>query len=74
MGRQKDFKVLSLRGTEVVTTSSVTHLCNHPGCWKFIEPGEKLISLRNDNLSIRVECAEAWCDRNGVEAMFKEKV
>lgn len=63
-------KTLMLKGTEKVRESSLSHLCNHNNCWKYIKPGDKYIEDSGRTYTIHVACAENWCNANGIEARY----
>ena len=68
------FKPLDLSGRNKgkVMRSSLDHMCNMDGCWKYIDAGETMI--RWNTFDLHVACARAWCTTRGVEENYEEMV
>lgn len=68
------FKPLDLSGRNKgrVMRSSMDHMCNMDGCWKYIDAGT--VMIRWNTFDMHVGCAKDWCARNRVEEDYDEMV
>ena len=71
MSGQFRFSPLNLKGNERPKISTVEHLCNLPGCFKYIEPGEWMV--RWGSFDLHADCAARWCDDRGIGHRYAEK-
>lgn len=71
MSAQHRFSPLNLKGNERPRISATDHLCNLPGCFKYIDAGDWMI--RWGSFDLHVNCAEQWCNQNGKEPNYDTK-
>ena len=71
MSAQHRFSPLNLKGNERPRVSTTDHLCNLPGCFRYIDAGDWMI--RWGSFDLHVDCAEKWCGQNGKEANYDPK-
>lgn len=67
---QTRFQPLRLRGNEKPRTAPIDRLCNAQGCNHYIDAGDQMI--RWGSFDLHIECAIAWCEKNGVEYRYVE--
>lgn len=69
---QYRYSTLALKGKEKPMVSSMDHLCNLPGCFKYINAGDWMVRVKSGGYDLHVDCAEKWCNEHGIDANYKE--
>lgn len=59
--------VKGVKGRKVFTTN-FDQLCTLPGCYKYIQRGEKMV--RYGTYDMHVDCAAEWLESQGVESAY----
>ena len=72
MSGQFKFSPLNLKGNEHPKISGSDHLCNLPGCFRYINAGDWMV--RYGTFDLHVDCATEWCNERGVDAGYRSKI